>query len=90
MKALILTSSIFYLLGLKLSQNIEPAQKNQPESNPAPVVQEQVEKKVETDPAKDEKTLKVTPQRNDNPVQPDSGSNLIIRNKSTHLMEKMD
>lgn len=89
--AVILTSSIFYLLGLKMSQNIESTQKSQPE-NPAPVVQEQVEAKPEVAPKKDEKTLNLAPQQNANnrTSQPDSDLNSVIRNKSTHLMEKMD
>lgn len=89
--AVILTSSIFYLLGLKMSQNIESTQKSQAE-NPAPVVQEQVEAKQEVDTKKDEKTLNLAPQQNanTNTSQPDSDLNSVIRNKSTHLMEKMD
>ncbi|MFV0376531.1 MAG: hypothetical protein ACK5JD_04425 [Mangrovibacterium sp.] len=89
--AVILTSSIFYLLGLKMSQNIESTQKNQTE-NPVPVVQEQVEAKQEITLQKDEKTLNVSPQQNatSNTSQPDSDLNSVIRNKSTHLMEKMD
>ena len=89
--AVILTSSIFYLLGLKMSQNIESTQKSQAE-NPAPVVQEQVEAKQEVDPKKDDKTLNLAPQQNanTNTSQPDSDLNSVIRNKSTHLMEKMD
>lgn len=89
--AVILTSSIFYLLGLKMSQNIEATPKNQAE-NPAPVVQEQVEAKPETTPGKEDKTLNLAPQPNTKPhtSQPDSDLNSVIRNKSTHLMEKMD
>lgn len=90
--AVILTSSIFYLLGLKMSQNIESTQKSQTEANPTPIVQEQVDTKPETAPKKDEKTLNVAPQQNanTNTSQPDSDLNSVIRNKSTHLMEKMD
>ena len=90
MKAVILTSSIFYLLGLKMSQNIETTQKSQPDTNPTPVIQEQVDSKQEETPKEEEKTLYISPQQTPKTIESDSDLNSVIRKKSTHLVEKID
>lgn len=91
MKAVILTSSIFYLLGLKVSQNIEANPKELQGSNPAPVKQEQVIEKPVAEKTEEQKTLyTTTPQKETPTMNSDSGFNSVVRQKSTHLMEKMD
>lgn len=91
MKAVILTSSIFYLLGLKVSQNIEATPKELQDANPAPVKQEQVIEKPVAEKSEEQKTLyTTTPQKETPTMNSDSGFNSVVRQKSTHLMEKMD
>lgn len=92
MKVVILTSSIFYLLGLKMSQNIETSSKAQPDVNAVQVKQEQTTDIKQTiEQKEDEKTLYVKPQETFKVSEPDSGStNPVIRQRTNHLMEKMD
>ncbi|WP_163712285.1 hypothetical protein [Mangrovibacterium lignilyticum] len=90
MKAVILTSSIFYLLGLKMSQNIELTQKNQPDADPTPAKQEQVLTKTAVEKTEEEKTLYINPKEETKVLESDSGFKSVVRQKSTHLMEKMD
>jgi len=89
MKTVILTSSIFYLLGLKMSQNVESAQKIQPELISSPVVKEQVEIKAEPAQAENSKTLQVKPAK-ECKIGADSGVNNMMQNKTSRLIEKMD
>ncbi len=92
MKVVILTSSIFYLLGLKMSQNIETSSKAQPDANAVQVKQEQTTNAKQTiDPKEEEKTLIIQPQESMKISEPDSDSaNQMIRQRTNHLIEKMD
>ncbi|WP_372776574.1 hypothetical protein [Mangrovibacterium sp.] len=89
-KTVILTSSIFYLLGLKMSQNIESAQNSQQDKNSISTTKEQVETPVEIEETDEQKTLHIAPPKETKLENSDSGLNSIIRKKSTHLLEKMD
>ncbi|PTN05597.1 hypothetical protein C8N47_12616 [Mangrovibacterium marinum] len=92
MKVVILTSSIFYLLGLKMSQNIDTNAKSQPDANPVQVKQEQtINNKQEAEKQNIEKSLIINPQESLKSPAPDSNAaNPIIRQRTNHLMEKMD
>lgn len=92
MKVVILTSSIFYLLGLKMSQNIETSSKAQPDANAVQVKQEQtIDAKQTIEQQQDEKTLFVKPQESIKATEPDTNvTNPVIRQRTNHLMEKMD
>jgi len=92
MKVVILTSSIFYLLGLKMSQNIETSSKAQPDANAVQVKQEQTtDAKPTIDQKEEEKTLIIKPQESMKISEPDSDSaNQMIRQRTNHLIEKMD
>jgi len=90
MKAVILTSSIFYLLGLKVSQNIEATSKSLPETDATPTKLEQIDVKPEVEKTTESKTLYTNPQKETPTIESDSGFNSVIRQNSSHLLEKMD
>lgn len=90
MKAVILTSSIFYLLGLKMAQNIETPEKPSPQSEINPVKQEQVVQPVSTDHQEMGKSNYVVPKNDLTPTETDSGKITIIRKNTPHLLEKME
>jgi hypothetical protein len=92
MKVVILTSSIFYLLGLKMSQNIETSSKTKPAADAVQVKQEQTIGGQQTTEQKEaERTLFVQPQKTVEISEPDSdANNPVIHQRTNHLLEKMD
>ena len=85
MKLIILTSSIFYLFGLKMTQNIEASQKVNPDTVHISVPANQ----IQINPNKTQNFI--LEEKKDSDLQkPASGSNQLTAPKPVHPIDKID
>ena len=86
MKTYILTSSIFFLLGLKMTHHIEQTQKLEADTAKITIINEE-QKTTEVQ----YKTKQFTePDQHVKPIEPGSGSSQLIAPLSAHPIDKID